>query len=214
MSIMSNKQNNAFTLIELLVVISIIAILISILLPVLKSSREVAQKVQCLAKLRQAHLAVNIYAQEYNYVSPMNTLFPRWTTHEKIGYGYGLTEVSDTPLYTDYLTCPADGDVPVDFISYQSPIEYTFPSDPYKVPFDLYESDWPLFADFRGRENDGLFGWGFVVLNYPVWINSMNSNLKGWGDWHGPGDGVNVAFADGSVRWEQFEFMNPDPFRD
>ncbi|HEX7009283.1 MAG TPA: prepilin-type N-terminal cleavage/methylation domain-containing protein, partial [Phycisphaeraceae bacterium] len=55
------KRHRAFTLIELLVVISIIALLISILMPALRHAREAAINVQCLSNLRQIAVAAVAY---------------------------------------------------------------------------------------------------------------------------------------------------------
>ena len=56
----------AFTLIELLVVISIIALLIALLIPVLGRARELGQRTVCLSNLRQLTLAWLAYASEYD----------------------------------------------------------------------------------------------------------------------------------------------------
>ncbi|MEM6391995.1 MAG: prepilin-type N-terminal cleavage/methylation domain-containing protein [Planctomycetota bacterium] len=57
-------KNNAFTIVELLVVISIIALLVAILLPVLGQAREAAVNAKCLSNLRQIGTALNVYATD------------------------------------------------------------------------------------------------------------------------------------------------------
>ncbi|MBN2211170.1 MAG: prepilin-type N-terminal cleavage/methylation domain-containing protein [Sedimentisphaerales bacterium] len=84
------KKRDAFTLIELLVVVSIIALLISILLPALSKAREAAYQVKCLAHLRALTVAWRMYAQENEealvyscwWASKQNTaVSPSWSDH-------------------------------------------------------------------------------------------------------------------------------------
>ena len=66
---MTNSQierRRAFTLIELLVVISIIALLLSILMPGLKRAKDLAKRTICATRLRQVGTAMVNYSLDYD----------------------------------------------------------------------------------------------------------------------------------------------------
>ena len=61
-----DRNEKRFTLIELLIVISIIAILMSILLPSLNLVREKARGISCLSNLKQNGIATTNYMDSYD----------------------------------------------------------------------------------------------------------------------------------------------------
>jgi len=61
----NTNKKKGFTLIELLVVISIIALLLSILMPALQKVKWQAKKVTCGSQLHQMHLALGMYAHDW-----------------------------------------------------------------------------------------------------------------------------------------------------
>ncbi|MBI9019163.1 MAG: type II secretion system protein [Phycisphaerae bacterium] len=88
------KNEKAFTLIELLVVISIIALLVSILMPALSKARQNAKFLICKTRQRSIVQAVNLYQADYNGKLPPSTQGNNsgwWTIPMRLKYYYGST---------------------------------------------------------------------------------------------------------------------------
>jgi len=67
-----------FTLIELLVVVSIIALLLSILLPSLRAARDQAKKAKCLANLHAIYVGLVCYAEDNKQELPSYSTMGGW----------------------------------------------------------------------------------------------------------------------------------------
>ncbi|MFB3892941.1 MAG: type II secretion system protein [Phycisphaerae bacterium] len=67
----------AFTLIELLAVVAIIALLVSILVPSLRTAREMARAVPCKVNMRMVGLGINSYANDNTERMPASMILYR-----------------------------------------------------------------------------------------------------------------------------------------
>lgn len=68
----NSARRRGFTIIELLVVISIIAVLVSLLLPAVQQARESARSAQCKSNLRQIAIALHNYTDVHNGYMPFH----------------------------------------------------------------------------------------------------------------------------------------------
>ena len=95
-----HKRLRGFTLVELLVVISIIALLLSIMMPALNLARRQAKKVICLTNLKQWALAFSMYTLENNDSYPDNCY--------SCGYGAGKWTIDLWPYLEEQgvYACP------------------------------------------------------------------------------------------------------------
>lgn len=106
----TSRSGYAFTLMELLVVISIIAILIAMMLPVLGKTKESALQIKCLSNLHQMHTAVVNYAYDHDDYYPSLDATGGWyyrvapgekssTLSRVLPETYGLTALLDQKGY-------------------------------------------------------------------------------------------------------------------
>ncbi|MCC6679949.1 MAG: type II secretion system protein [Phycisphaeraceae bacterium] len=108
-------RRNGFTMIELLVVISIIALLVSILLPALRKSRDSARVVACSANVRQLAQVYAVYVGDHKDQVPigwrndqtLNYLFSRYGNFIQFGYTYRGKYAHDWRFHV----CPASSDM-------------------------------------------------------------------------------------------------------
>lgn len=119
------RHRPAFTLIELLVVISVIAVLVGVLLPALKSSRETARRLQCLGNLRGIGMGLNVYMNERS-----KGLLPR------VRPLHDSSAPKNDPSLLDVLATFVDAPMPRDRG------DGTFDVvPPYRCPMDAWSSD-------------------------------------------------------------------------
>lgn len=225
------RQTQGFTLIELLVVISIIALLVSILLPALGSARASALSLQCMNQQRQIHLAQTMYAESFNGWFPPSTGPAATAINDNYGYwpnNYLLSYLSDLPYphspYPDIpqsniYACPVYRDQGVDlnnhyFVGYDS--RFSHVAVTYTLNRYLFDSTTgaPVMRPQRVPDQssrvyltDGLrrsSGSKLMIFNAQVQYGFHHASAEGLNDLHVGGTN-NLLYFDGHVEnWEGY----------
>lgn len=103
------SRRSAFTLIELLCVIVIIALLASLLMPVVTTVMETAHTTRCLANLKQLGVAVHAYANDHQNLLPKVETDPTNPVYEPEAEAKPLAEVlAPYSITPENLRCSAD----------------------------------------------------------------------------------------------------------
>ena len=161
-------NSRGFTLIELLVVISIIALLISILLPSLKSARSQSKRATCLAHMKGIATSSRVYAadDEQGYGIPVHPLQYRQDPIDPsfIGaYEWGGKSGIGSPGFTDK---PAEGRYAWMSSKYGTHAGFgpsTRPMNDILYPGGFKDSLHPQY-DRAGAEQDTGFQIGLAAL--------------------------------------------------
>jgi len=171
------RTRKAFTLIELLVVISIIALLIAILLPVLQRVRNQGRAVVCQANLRQWGTILNIYVEENRARLPTvfdSDLFFRGTF---ISDDDPNVSVPSNPLDTKGIACcpmavrPSDNIMPIGS-TFEAWVE-RFAGPPFRCSYGFntkllsFQSIHPITGELLGLDVFSLKG----RAKYPILLD-------------------------------------------
>jgi len=105
------RRRGGFTLIELLVVIAIVAVLASLLLPVIAKAKTKALRVNCASNLRQVGVAFRGFSSDHNNLFPMQVPARSGGSLEAVQSGHTWRHyqvMSNLLVNPALLVCPAD----------------------------------------------------------------------------------------------------------
>lgn len=164
------RRPAAFTLIELLIVIAIMAIMASLLLPALASSKERGRTTACLSNLRQVGVALQLYVQENDNRMPvMYDVLAR--TNEP-----SIDQVLSNYLgKVNILRCPSE----VRNLFAQTGSSYS----------------WNSLINGQDAEHLSVFSLEFDPFNIPLVFDKEAFHAA-----IGSGRGVNYLYADGHIH--------------
>ena len=224
-----SSRRRAFTLVELLVVIGIIAVLISVLMPVLGRARRAAQEVACMSNLRQLGTAMQTYCDAHKGNTMPIVFTPGEYWHHKLAVQLGDKQYptdanNEDRLMSRLMRCPTLDANPIanGFGTASQRWSYGDGNGSYGInlwllPSGIYSAQFPpskAFAKLSSvRQSSEV-----PVIADSIWVGSWPDNQDlvfpdtktGWGQ-HANGyfmgrfcidrhrHAINVAFVDGHV---------------
>ena len=159
---MRMSHKSAFTLIELLVVIAIIAILVSILMPSLSRSKDLAKEVSCRQTNRNIYLMMRMYATDNNGALPYacrtaERFWTGWSWRSDDGMTFlpqQLTDYGMQPLDPGWF-CPG---WPIDTPHQDDITVNGTPTDPHAGPSPASPRNFGLGYDYTAYMWIGFWG--------------------------------------------------------
>ena len=196
--------NSGFTLIEILIVVAIIGLLAALLFPAFKSARGAAHRASCASNLQQIGLAFQMYAQDArNKLPPL--LLPSDTNCS------WPIQILPYTRSVEVFKCPSSphGD-------FRPDCPVTEPGAPFQIGRGSYDVNF-FEAVNRGRSLLSIRNPGDTILlcdgaggqaTFGMTDESINSlvsvrDLSVLGDRHG--NGANVGYVDGHVKWVKYD---------
>ncbi len=225
----------AFTLVELLVVIVIVAVLAGIILPVMSSSRSVAQSAKCQANLRQIGAGLTLYANDNNNILS-NSAYPSTAVAAKTAtdnntYYKWMDAIFPYASSEKIFLCPSDtgakyraaqnlksGESSTDYGSYGLNGAYSVAGDGQTPPrssaayqvnrLQLEEPANTVWVTDTNNRQDGNGSFGFTWTNAganPTITKTSPRQLEKIIERHR--NGTNVLFCDGHTELRKLETL-------
>ncbi len=223
------RRRQAFTLLELLLVVAVIAVLIALLLPSVRSAREPARRMNCQSHLKQIGVAIYNYRDEYGVLPPAYTVdeegnrLHSWRTLILPFLELGSDELYESIDFSKPWDDPANAKARDTVVQvYQCPS--ADPADGLTTYLGVVGPDCAFsgpesrtLADITDDNHSTLMYVDAPLDRAVHWMSPVDvseNELLSLGDDSNiqhPG-GVNAAFVDGSVRFLYLDF-DPDELR-